>query len=470
MIRNFKKLAPLLSTSFRPLSTSQPAYQFLAYYSRRRFSIFGGKKADDEPPRADPKNLDPKETGRFRTLDAEGKDPKDKTWTEAAKDTVTSAAEKVKSFVSEEPQQKSFSERAAEKIRAAASKEKAQDAAETVKEKAQGAAETIKEKVMDAKDAIKEKAREYTEAAKDRGSEEAGEYKEAAKEKAREAAEKVGEYAETAKEKGKEAAEKVRESVSGERGRDAWEHAKRSADRETPGMQSEDLKKSAEEIADKMKESKDKTKDAINAAKDKSKGVAETVVDKVKEMGEKVIDKAKSMAQGAKEKVEHVVKGEAAGEHEKVDDKTARYEERGFGKKEKEDYDEIFPEKGKERPEGIAFFSSSTYMVSINSSAEWENLKKKEKPIVVDFYQVDCAECKRIYPKLIENAKKNEGKWVLAGADMDQDKIKAVAKKLKVKNTPTVMLYHRGEIIDHVVGHDDSHLDRLFLKASELMK
>jgi len=113
---------------------------------------------------------------------------------------------------------------------------------------------------------------------------------------------------------------------------------------------------------------------------------------------------------------------------------------------------------------------SASEMLKVNSETDWEGLKQGQKPVIVDFYKQGCGVCKRMYPKLIEKAKSANGKWVFAGADIEGDKIKSLAMNLNVGAAPTVMLFHKGKMIDQFTGQDEGHLNKLVQKAEELSR
>ena len=58
--------------------------------------------------------------------------------------------------------------------------------------------------------------------------------------------------------------------------------------------------------------------------------------------------------------------------------------------------------------------------------------------------------CKKLTPILEEVTLDNEGKFKLVNVNVDL--CLEIAKELKVKSVPHVMLIHRGALIDHMVG------------------
>lgn len=262
---------------------------------------------------------------------------------------------------------------------------------------------------------------------------------------------KAKEAVEALKEKGKEYAEQVKE-----KGKEYMEKGQEKG---------KEYMEKGQEFVEKGKE-----KGFVEAAKDKVKDVYE----KGKEMGQEFVEAAKEKISG-KEHDSTIEQETFTSSRE-----GPSYGQKAYGVKEKEDYEEGFNEKGKGKKEvkekegedeGWHVFSSS-YMVTVDSNSSWDSLKDSEKPIIMEFFKQDCAECKRIYPKLIDKAKKHhKGKWVLAGADMGKDGVKPIAKNLKVSDAPTIVLVHKGRVIDHMTGHDEAQLDKMFDKVfNELLR
>jgi len=105
-------------------------------------------------------------------------------------------------------------------------------------------------------------------------------------------------------------------------------------------------------------------------------------------------------------------------------------------------------------------------MLDLSNSQEYDKLiNNSEKPIIVDFYKTDCANCKRLFPLLLTKYKNSNKDWVLAGANID--KINDIAKNLKIQQVPSVFLIHKGKVVD-MVTTDDQKLDDLVNTANKL--
>lgn len=96
---------------------------------------------------------------------------------------------------------------------------------------------------------------------------------------------------------------------------------------------------------------------------------------------------------------------------------------------------------------------SGKHFVDVTSKSEWNDIVEKSmKPVIVDFYQTNCGNCKRLLPKLIDKYLSSPEEWLLVGADIE--KLKDIAKDFRVENVPTVLLIHQGKIIDKLTNED----------------
>ena len=79
-----------------------------------------------------------------------------------------------------------------------------------------------------------------------------------------------------------------------------------------------------------------------------------------------------------------------------------------------------------------------------------EVVLKSDKPVVVDFWAAWCGPCKMLGPVIDEVSNDYEGKAVVAKIDVDANQ--EFAAKYGVRNIPTVLVFHNGEVVGRQVG------------------
>jgi len=79
-----------------------------------------------------------------------------------------------------------------------------------------------------------------------------------------------------------------------------------------------------------------------------------------------------------------------------------------------------------------------------------ELVLRADKPVLVDFWAQWCPPCHQIVPVLAQIA--DERKDRLTVVKLNSDENPAISSKYRVMALPTLMLFHRGELIWSVVG------------------
>ncbi|MGB1268105.1 MAG: thioredoxin [Flavobacteriaceae bacterium] len=79
-----------------------------------------------------------------------------------------------------------------------------------------------------------------------------------------------------------------------------------------------------------------------------------------------------------------------------------------------------------------------------------EVVLNSDKPVLVDFWAAWCGPCRMVGPVIDEVSDEYEGKAVVGKVDVDANQ--EFAAKYGVRNIPTVLLFHKGEMISRQVG------------------
>lgn len=75
---------------------------------------------------------------------------------------------------------------------------------------------------------------------------------------------------------------------------------------------------------------------------------------------------------------------------------------------------------------------------------------KSDKPVLVDFWAVWCGPCQMQGPIVEEIAKDMAGKAIASKINVDENPI--TAQKYGIMSIPTIMIFHKGEIVKQFIG------------------
>lgn len=84
------------------------------------------------------------------------------------------------------------------------------------------------------------------------------------------------------------------------------------------------------------------------------------------------------------------------------------------------------------------------------TDANFDEIIKSDKPVLIDFWAEWCGPCKMIGPIVEELAGDYEGKAVIAKMDVDMNP--QVPAKFGIRSIPTLLVFKNGQVVDKQIG------------------
>ena len=79
-----------------------------------------------------------------------------------------------------------------------------------------------------------------------------------------------------------------------------------------------------------------------------------------------------------------------------------------------------------------------------------EVVLKSDKPVLVDFWAAWCGPCRMVGPIIDQISEEDAGNVLVGKVDLDANQ--EFAAKYGVRNIPTVLVFHNGEVVGKQVG------------------
>ncbi|MBP2020110.1 thioredoxin 1 [Symbiobacterium terraclitae] len=92
------------------------------------------------------------------------------------------------------------------------------------------------------------------------------------------------------------------------------------------------------------------------------------------------------------------------------------------------------------------------YTVAITDATFEEEVLQSDLPVLVDFWAPWCPSCQALNPVLEDYARDNGHRVKVAKLNVDEGQ--EWARRLGVTSIPTMVLFHRGEKVDQILGFE----------------
>ncbi len=93
---------------------------------------------------------------------------------------------------------------------------------------------------------------------------------------------------------------------------------------------------------------------------------------------------------------------------------------------------------------------ASPLIVNLTQENFAAQVLQSESPVLVDFWAEWCGPCKMIAPVLDELADEYDGRAKIGKVNIDEQQ--GLAAEYGVRAIPTLLLFHKGQVADQIVG------------------
>ncbi len=80
------------------------------------------------------------------------------------------------------------------------------------------------------------------------------------------------------------------------------------------------------------------------------------------------------------------------------------------------------------------------------------SIKNSPVPVLVDFYSTKCGPCAQMAKTVTKFATDFQGRVRVGAFNVEQDKEGKILVPMKVRSVPTLVFFHKGEIVETFVG------------------
>lgn len=100
--------------------------------------------------------------------------------------------------------------------------------------------------------------------------------------------------------------------------------------------------------------------------------------------------------------------------------------------------------------EHIFLSMASPLIVNLTQENFAAQVLQSQSPVLVDFWAEWCGPCKMIAPVLDELADEYDGRARIGKVNIDEQQ--GLAAEYGVRAIPTLLLFHKGQVADQIVG------------------
>lgn len=73
-----------------------------------------------------------------------------------------------------------------------------------------------------------------------------------------------------------------------------------------------------------------------------------------------------------------------------------------------------------------------------------------DKPVLLDCWAPWCGPCRMIAPTIDQLAAESNGRYIVAKLNTDENP--GVSARFRIDSIPTLLLFHKGQVVDRIVG------------------
>jgi thioredoxin 2 len=105
---------------------------------------------------------------------------------------------------------------------------------------------------------------------------------------------------------------------------------------------------------------------------------------------------------------------------------------------------------GQKLPAASATAGSTDKPLTITDATFASAVLQSDKPVLLDCWAPWCGPCRMIAPIVDQLAAESAGRYVIAKLNTDENP--GIAAQFRIDAIPTLLLLHRGQLIDRIVG------------------